>query len=277
MVAGAVQAWRATPWPGGRGRYFFKRALRALVGAGRRASHTDVGWLVVGPGQDVLEEHLFFHGTHWETSVAAYLQGADLEGCLAVDVGAHAGYFTLLLASKVGTNGRVVAIEARPDQAERIEQALVINGVTNVQVHAALVGDCDGEITLFDDEDGGRSSISPGRSAFSSRRVMARQRLTSILDLQQYRRVAMKVDIEGSELNALLGMGQMLSSDLVDPLLIEIHPLQLAELGQSQAELLELLRDKGYRLRQLGRSGPVEIPASAPPSSAWHLLATASE
>jgi FkbM family methyltransferase len=49
-------------------------------------------------------------------------------GWVCVDVGAHIGYFTLLLAKLVGEQGRIIAFEAHPVNARSVNSNIKING-----------------------------------------------------------------------------------------------------------------------------------------------------
>jgi FkbM family methyltransferase len=60
------------------------------------------------------------------------------------DVGAHAGFFTLLASKLVGA-GRVVAFEPLPPNAARLRVNLAANGRTNVDVMEAAASDARGE------------------------------------------------------------------------------------------------------------------------------------
>jgi len=45
-----------------------------------------------------------------------------------VDVGAHLGFFSLLMARIVGKGGQVIAFEAHPENAQRVQSNIKING-----------------------------------------------------------------------------------------------------------------------------------------------------
>lgn len=51
---------------------------------------------------------------------------------IVFDIGAHAGQFTLLLAKLVGPNGKVVAVEAAPDQMIALRRNLLLNHLHHV-------------------------------------------------------------------------------------------------------------------------------------------------
>ena len=65
-------------------------------------------------------------------------------GMLTFDVGANAGYYTLLLARRVGPNGRVVAFEPNPINVAYLREHLRLNKFCNVEIVEAAVTDTDG-------------------------------------------------------------------------------------------------------------------------------------
>ena len=54
------------------------------------------------------------------------------EGDVVVDVGAAFGFYTLISSMKVGTRGRVIAIEAQPDSFEMLNLNIKLNRLDNV-------------------------------------------------------------------------------------------------------------------------------------------------
>ena len=60
-----------------------------------------------------------------------------------------------------------------------------------------------------------------------------------------------KIDVEGFELEVLRGAGDLLGRQ-IEHLFVELHPPQLAALGQSPGEVEDLLRTRGYRQREVG-------------------------
>ena len=58
-----------------------------------------------------------------------------------LDVGAHAGYFSLLASDRVGPAGRVFAVEPNPHTFATLQRHVTHNGVSNV--HAVMCGLAD--------------------------------------------------------------------------------------------------------------------------------------
>ena len=276
VAAFLVASWRVVPWPGGRGRYFFKDLLASHLGSRLRPMKTQAGWLGLELAGDVLQERLFFSGRHDEEGVERWLtdQGTNLRGATVFDVGGHVGYWATQLAAAVGPGGRVLAFEPQPELAMAIRLAARWNFFHHLEVHEVAVAEAPGELTLRRPADRGRTSLVRVEGEVEAFRVPA-LRLDDFCRDKDLWPDWIKIDIEGAEWLALQGMPELLTARRCH-LLIEIHPRQIVALGGSQRALVVMLEKAGYRLARLGASGPEPLPASGglPEVSAWHLLAT---
>src|SRR5215211_623949 len=54
------------------------------------------------------------------------------QGDIVVDIGAAFGFYTIISSKRVGTNGKVVAIEAQHDSFEMLNRNIKLNRLTNV-------------------------------------------------------------------------------------------------------------------------------------------------
>jgi len=182
-----------------------------------------------------------------ETQIAARLLRP---GMTVVDVGANWGYFTLLAAHLAGPSGRVVALEPHPALAAMLAENVRLNRLEQVEWHGAAAGRARGIAPLigFDEAGGnwGLSQVVPSNaSAGLACQVL---RLDDLLDERGIDRVDLiKIDVEGSEADALAGMAERLQHARYRCVLLECHPAQLAERRTSLKECLEPLRRSGYR------------------------------
>jgi FkbM family methyltransferase len=72
------------------------------------------------------------------------------DGDLCLDVGANVGYFTLLLAHKVGPTGQVIAVEASPGNIGKLQSNIAINHYdSRVHVVHAACSDFLGQSTFY--------------------------------------------------------------------------------------------------------------------------------
>lgn len=71
-------------------------------------------------------------------------------GDICLDAGANAGYFTLLLAQRVGPSGRVIAIEAAPGNAAQLNRNVELNNFSDrVKIIEAACSDAAGQMTFY--------------------------------------------------------------------------------------------------------------------------------
>lgn len=205
-------------------------------------------------------------------------------GAVFVDVGANWGYFSLIAASRVGTDGRVLALEPDPRLLTMLQANIRHNGFGQVTALGVAAADRQREVELvgFDWSTGnfGLSRIAGPREtgrgprfavpADSLEQILGRHRVESV-DL-------LKMDIEGAESFALEGLRPMLKTSRIRRLLIELHPDQLAAFGTDPEHVVEPLLAAGYRgyeidARRTGRPVPL---ASARALDPWpHQLWTA--
>jgi FkbM family methyltransferase len=103
---------------------------------------------VAGPGSPWLNSILRYRGV-WDPTLSEFIMRHVQAGDVCVDAGANCGYFSLLLAQRVGPSGKVIAIEAAPENVRWLRANLELNRVTDVvDVVMAACAQEKGEITL---------------------------------------------------------------------------------------------------------------------------------
>ena len=190
-------------------------------------------------------------------------------GDVAVDVGAHIGFFALQLAQAVGPTGFVHAFEPLARNADLLERSIAESRFEDrMRLVRAAVSDQTGESTLRF----ARETLNTG-GAFLSETTTARDqglaacRVPTVrLDAADLRRPVrlIKMDVEGAEPMVIRGARGLLATDR-PYLLSEIHPEQLQRVSGSQpAALLADLATLGYRAHRIedGRIGQ-EVEAAA--------------
>jgi FkbM family methyltransferase len=176
-------------------------------------------------------------------------------GSTLLDVGANIGLFSIEGATAVGSSGNVIAIEAAPPHAQTIRDAAALNRLQNIEVVPAAVGSSEGAAILTLPEKGNYGMYTLGSVAGErSFQVPVRR----IDDIVAGRRVDfIKIDIEGSEYQALLGAVQTLKS--TPPLLIELNEAALVGCGSSARQVKQLLFSYGYQGHVLGSAKQITL------------------
>jgi len=151
----------------------------------------------------------------WFEDEIRFLRVALQPGLRAIDAGANFGVYTLSLAQRAGTGGRVWAIEPGEQAANYLERSVAANGYTHVDVVRCALSATDGSGFL-------QTGITPELRRLvrddSSAAVGVRS-LDSLATERGIDRVDfMKIDVEGEECNVLEGAAGFLESE--SPLLM---------------------------------------------------------
>jgi FkbM family methyltransferase len=165
-------------------------------------------------------------------------------GAVFYDIGANAGFFTLLGCRCVGAQGRVFSFEPLPENAAVIRSQLQLNGMDNCTVVEAAVMDRAGAIGFCRGRDTSTAHIQ--RADDTSAAPME----TKAVTLDGFVRTApspefIKMDVEGAELLVLKGACQLLHEAQPPRMLIEFHGERLRE------ECMAILRSVGYQFCSL--------------------------
>jgi FkbM family methyltransferase len=153
------------------------------------------------------------------------------QGDIVVDIGAHIGRYTIIASKRVGINGKVVAIEAHPDNFEMLNRNIKLNRLTSVISLNYAVYSKETKIKLYvPGEESGYSvynTIMSNRAGTEDKFVQVNANtLDYLLQLNQIREEQInwiKIDVEGAELEVLKGAQNVLSKSKDIALLIEVH------------------------------------------------------
>jgi FkbM family methyltransferase len=191
----------------------------------------------------------------WEPHLGRLCARLVTAGQTVLDLGAHSGAYTMLLAQLVGPDGRVVAFEPHAPSVELLRAAL--GAAPNVVIEAAAVSDREGTASLFawQPNEGG-----PSRYAGADRMLHSLVRAdgygaaaeVALVTLDAWaartglaRADFVKIDVEGAELAVLRGARRLLGAEGVR-LLLELHAEELVASGASVGDVLEELDLQGF-------------------------------
>jgi FkbM family methyltransferase len=156
------------------------------------------------------------------------------QGDIVVDVGAHIGRYTIIASKRVGTNGKVIAIEAHPGNYEMLNRNIELNGLTNVTTLNYAVYSKETKIKLF--LPGEKSNRTIYNTLISTRATdeekFVEVNADTLDDLLQNNEIShadinwIKIDVEGAELEVLKGADSIMSHSKNITLLIEVHDIE---------------------------------------------------
>ncbi len=154
-----------------------------------------------------------------------------------LDIGANIGLFALT-AAKAGVN--TLAIEMMSGNVDSLKMSVRRNDLINLEVIEAAVSDTDG-VLKFDGTSAWGAVSTNGKS-------VTRSLALDSLDLNDIGLV--KIDIEGSELEALKGAHRFLTTVKPD-IIIECNAWTSGSRGYSQREIIGLLHEQGYSIYRI--------------------------
>lgn len=210
-----------------------------------------------------------------EPTLTRFVQATVKPGDVVLDVGANIGYFTLLLARGVGAAGRVVALEPDAQNVALLTRNVAQNGYADrVTILPQAAWDTSGPLRLFRSEEnrGDHHTYDDG----DARESVA----IDALRIDDYAPIAsgpvalVKMDIQGAEYRALLGMRELLERNRDVVLLTEFWPLGLERAGAPAAIYLELLTSLGFTLFDVPDDGDEIVPTTAAALLARNPVAT---
>ena len=170
----------------------------------------------------------------WEPKITELVKKLLQPSQTFIDIGAAAGWFTLLASSIVGESGKVIAFEPNPTRFQMIKESASLNGFSNIIVSDKALGEKQ-ESTFI----GGRCKGEISKSGIPIETTT----LDRFLIEKGIKKVDLvKMDIEGMELKALKGMTETVKNNPQMKIICELHPKLLKKYGDTQEELLRYVQ-----------------------------------
>ena len=189
---------------------------------------------------------------------------------LFVDVGANIGLYSLLMASQ-GCD--VISVEPAPEARRMLEANLGLNGVTTEIVTCAL-GRAPGRSALTAELGSMNYLVNDAGGAAVATETVTEVEVMTLDDLLGERTAAgVKVDVEGFELDVVLGASRALAEQRIGVLQLEWNHMARERFGRDRDDVARALDAAGYvlarpddqgRLRQVEPHEGRDIFAVAP-------------
>jgi len=201
----------------------------------------------------------YVKGLIHEKSTTDLFKRTVKRGDTVVDLGANIGYFSLLAARLVGPGGKVFSFEPEPKNFKYLKKNIKINNYTQVKAYQKAVSNRNGKTKLFVcSYDTGHHTINQnkGIEAYKRGRVIKEQSIkieTVTLDNFLRNKVnkvdVIKMDVEGAEYLALMGMDEILRKNQDIKMFVEFFPLLIKKMGNSPEEFIKkLLEDYSFSI-----------------------------
>ena len=183
-------------------------------------------------------------------------------GWTVVDVGANAGYHSLLAADLGGEGSQIVAFEPGARMRELLRRSLALNADRSVELVAAACWDEDAMVSFSVSDDPRNTGLSSTSAQFADAggAAVPGVRLDRWCAERALRPELVKIDVEGAELHVLRGAEGLLRGAPPAHIVCELWPA-------SRAAAVELMSAHGYRAHGIASDG--SLTASPEDSQAW--------
>jgi len=188
----------------------------------------------------------------YEPMETALIQQLIGPGDNVVDIGAHIGYYTLIMSKLVGPTGTVFAFEPDKTNFELLRKNVEVNGCTNVMLENMVITDTVEPVRLFNIGESSNPTIVGSGEQFT---------LVDGTSLDTYFRGIkinfIKMDVEGAEYLVLKGATRILQTDV--KIVTEFYPKVLPVTAM---EFLDLLN--GFNLYVIDEESKSVTPTTPP-------------
>jgi FkbM family methyltransferase len=236
--------------------------LGEAAGPTSRVASLQSGSRMVVDIRDYAHRHILLHG-EYESQLTALFGRLARPGWTVLDVGANAGYFSLLARDLGGPRSRVVAFEPQKRVASMLRRTVDLNGARNLELVEAACGDQDGRVALATPSDPRNTGLATLRAGQVPGTTTATVPILRIDRFCAERRLApdlMKIDVEGTEDAVLRGSAGLLTDGLPRYVVCEVWP-------QTREAVIDFMASHGYRSWGIGADGSLR-PLSEP-TAGW--------
>ena len=219
------------------------------IGNGKMLISPIWGGKMVAPSDDLsVMPDLVIDGAY-DIALTNFILRHIKEGSTVIDVGSNIGYTTILLGRRVGKNGKVFAYEASPQNYDFSVENVKMNYLPHVDLFQLAVYKKEAVLPFLDPSrfrGGGSLKIEEIRKSFSVNASFDACKIIEVkaVSLDDHLKGVgkihfIKLDIEGGEYNAFLGMENLIKKRQVDVVSFELNAVGL---GDELLPLRDLLK-----------------------------------
>lgn len=200
---------------------------------------------------------LFLRGGYASGRVSE-IRGIVKEGDTVIDIGANIGYFTILLARLVGPEGKVYAFEPDPRNCHLLQRTIDRNGWTHVIMEQKAVSNKAGEFLLYQTESWAANALTPtGHVGTVKVQVITLDEFLSNEGHIDF----VKMDMDGSEPLAIIGMSQLIQRSPGLRVLAEYQPGNLKQYLSDPLDFITIAEQHGLKLTAILNSDKGRLPS----------------
>ncbi len=195
----------------------------------------------------------------WEPEETKFLEKALRPGMVFVDIGAHIGYYTVIASGLVEGTGKVFAFEPDPRNFTLLQRNVAANHCQNVSADQKAIAAFTRRSSLYRSRNnfGDHRTYEPIGEAAQQPGTVRSAVAVEALSLDDYFAGNptgidfLKMDIQGSEYDAFIGMRKTLQRNPGITILTEFWPTGLKQAGVAPNAFLDEVRSCGFKIYRL--------------------------
>jgi FkbM family methyltransferase len=239
------------------------KPLRKLANAFIRAAlpsqiRRDGAIVILNPNDPVVSGALTL-GVY-ENTETRFFKSVCKPGMTFLDVGANIGLYTALALPRIGSTGRVVALEPDRESFEYLRKTVNANHTDNVTCVRKAAADYSGVMKLFISETNrGDNRLYDNELSTGSYDVEVTTLDLLLKELEINAVDLVKIDVQGFEGRVLRGMRETIARSPNLTILMEFWPHGLQRAGTEPAELIAELKEMGLLVSELRSDGSLQL------------------
>ena len=172
------------------------------------------------------------------------------KGDVIIDIGANVGYYTLLMAKLVGSDGKVFAFEPEPKNFALLRENVKINNYQNIILEQRAVANQTGKTRLYLCDTNTEMHRLDNSKNFKSSILIDVVKLDDYFHDSEFLKKInfLKIDVEGTEFDVINGMIRILENNKKIKILLEFIPQHLVGHGSRPNDLINLLLNQNFEL-----------------------------
>lgn len=199
------------------------------------------------------------HGV-WEPEESLALQSLIRPGMTVLDIGAHAGFHTVLAAHAVGRHGHVVSFEPSPENYALLRHnAKTLDLPQVIAINAAAWRATEPGVLVLSTNNSGDNRVIPMADSDHVEQVEIERVAIDDVLVADAQVDVVKIDVQGVERDAISGMERTIQR-CRPAMLVEFSPEDIVTAGGYPEDVLSYYMELGYSLRPLGGVGFPIIP-----------------
>jgi FkbM family methyltransferase len=186
------------------------------------------------------------------------------DGDTIFDIGAHLGFYTLLLAKLAGNTGKVYAFEPNPELLPSLRRT--VDQIDNVELMEIALSNSEGEMNLYVPEDASMASLTDWTKGMAGDVHTVACAMKRIDDLVEGGKLPVpqfiKCDVEGAELSVFRGGLKTFDRANAPVILFEVNTKAAEAFGWRKSEyfeFLESLEHPNYKFFDVSSNGIGEL------------------